>query len=70
MQGLASSISSITSVVSVLLMPNLFAYFTSGHAPVYFPGASFFAASLFELSALLLFVLARPAQVPTVEKVS
>jgi DHA1 family tetracycline resistance protein-like MFS transporter len=70
LQGVASSISSITSVVSVLLMPNLFAYFTSRHAPVYFPGAAFFAAALFELSALLLFVLAQPAQVPALEKVS
>jgi DHA1 family tetracycline resistance protein-like MFS transporter len=70
LQGVASSISSITSVVSVLLMPNLFAYFTSGHAPVYFPGAAFLTACLCELGALLLFALARPAHARTVEQVS
>jgi hypothetical protein len=51
-------------------MTNLFGYFTSGHAPVYFPGASFFAASLFELGALTLFVLAAPARTHATEAVT
>jgi len=70
LQGVVASITSLTSIASPLVMTHLFAWFTSGHAPVYFPGASFFAAALCELGALLLFVLARPAQKHTVEMVS
>jgi len=39
-------------------MPTLFAWFTSEGAPIYFPGASFFAAAICELGALLLFARA------------
>ncbi len=56
MQGAIASIGGLTSIVSPLMMTGLFAWFTSGHAPVYFPGASFFTASLAELAALLLFI--------------
>ncbi len=55
LQGAIASISSLMSIISPLAMTSLFAWFTSGHAPVYFAGASFFAASLCELAALLLF---------------
>ena len=58
LQGAIASIGSLTSVVSPVAMTSLFAWFTSGHAPVYFPGASFFAASLAELTALTLFAAA------------
>jgi MFS transporter, DHA1 family, tetracycline resistance protein len=56
LQGAIASIGGLTSIVSPLVMTSLFAWFTSGHAPLYFPGASFFAASLAELGALALFV--------------
>jgi DHA1 family tetracycline resistance protein-like MFS transporter len=47
----------------MLLMPNLFGWFTGPAAPVYFPGAAFLAASLCELGGLLLFALAmKPAR--------
>ena len=36
-------------------MTNLFAYFTSGRGFIYFAGASFLAAALFELGAVLIF---------------
>jgi DHA1 family tetracycline resistance protein-like MFS transporter len=55
LQGAIASINSLTSIVSPLMMTSLFAWFTSGHAPVYFPGASFFASSLAELVAIILF---------------
>lgn len=58
LQGAVASIGSLTSVVSPVAMTSLFAWFTSGHAPVYFPGASFFAASIAELVALTLFAAA------------
>lgn len=70
LQGAISSIGSLTSVVSPLVMTNLFGYFTGPATPVQFPGASFLAASLFELAALALFVLAAPARAHATEKVT
>jgi MFS transporter, DHA1 family, tetracycline resistance protein len=58
LQGASSSITSLTSVIAMWAMPTLFAWFTSAGAPVYFPGASFFAAAICELGALLLFARA------------
>ncbi|HEY1706653.1 MAG TPA: TCR/Tet family MFS transporter [Rhizomicrobium sp.] len=55
LQGALGSLSSLTSVFAPVVMTNLFSYFTGGHAPVYFPGASFLAAALCELGALAIF---------------
>ncbi len=41
LQGALTSLMSVTSIVGPLIMNNLFAYFTSKTAPVYFPGAPF-----------------------------
>jgi len=41
LQGALTSLMSATSIVGPLLMNNLFAYFTSPKAPIYFPGAPF-----------------------------
>ena len=60
LMGARASMDSITSIVAPLLLTALFKYFTSGHAFVYFAGASFLAAALFELGALGLFAYARP----------
>lgn len=60
LMGALASAGSITSIVAPLLLTNLFAWFTSGRAPVYFPGASFAAAALFELGALAMFVALQP----------
>ena len=60
LMGALASASSITSVVAPLLLTNLFAYFTSGRAPFYFPGASFAAAALFEFLALAVFISLQP----------
>ncbi|SDI67125.1 TCR/Tet family MFS transporter [Chryseobacterium jejuense] len=46
LQGGLSSIGSITAVFGPLLMTNIFAYFTSGHAPFIFSGAPFVLASV------------------------
>lgn len=40
LQGALTSLMSATSIVGPLLMTNLFSYFTSGKAPVHFPGAA------------------------------
>ena len=55
LMGARASMDSITSIVAPLLMTNLFAYFTSGRSFIYFAGASFLAAGLFELGAVLIF---------------
>jgi DHA1 family tetracycline resistance protein-like MFS transporter len=60
LMGARASMDSITSIAAPLLMTNLFAYFTSGHALIYFAGASFLAAALFELGALGIFARTKP----------
>jgi len=52
LQGALASVGSITSIAAPLIMSNLFWYFTSGRAPLYFAGASFLLAGLCELAAL------------------
>lgn len=54
LQGAVSSLRSITACIAPPLMTGLFSYFTSAAAPVQFPGASFFAASLLTFFALLM----------------
>ena len=60
LQGAVASVGSLTSIAAPLMMTNLFAYFTSGRAFIYFAGASFLAAALFELGALGLFARTKP----------
>ncbi len=59
LQGVIASITSLTSIGAPLLMTSLLAWFSGPHAPVYFPGAAFLAASLCEVGGLALFFLAR-----------
>jgi DHA1 family tetracycline resistance protein-like MFS transporter len=56
LQGSLGSVASLAAIISPLLMTNLFGYFTSPAAPVYFPGASFLLAALLTVVSLLLFV--------------
>jgi DHA1 family tetracycline resistance protein-like MFS transporter len=58
LQGAIGSLMSLTMIVSPLIMTQLFGYFSSDAAPLYFPGASFFAAGVLALVALALFVRA------------
>jgi DHA1 family tetracycline resistance protein-like MFS transporter len=54
LQGALTSLISLTSVVGPPLMTNLFAYFTTSQAPVYFPGAPFLmGAVLTVISAVM-----------------
>jgi MFS transporter, DHA1 family, tetracycline resistance protein len=62
LQGALASLGSLTSVAAPPILSNLFGYFTSDRAPIYFPGAAFFAASLFLGLAGLVLALARRSQ--------
>ncbi len=54
LQGALTSLMSITAIIGPPLMTNLFTYFTSKGAPVYLPGAPFFAGAFLLLLAVLL----------------
>jgi DHA1 family tetracycline resistance protein-like MFS transporter len=64
LQGALASLGSLTSVAAPPILSNLFGHFTSDAAPIYFPGAAFFAASLCLGLAALVFRLARRAPQP------
>ncbi len=55
LQGALSSISGMTLILSPVIMTQLFGYFSGNHAPFYFPGAPFLAASVLMLFALIPF---------------
>ncbi len=54
LQGVLASVQGLAMVVSPLLMTSLFWVFTADWAPVYLPGAPFFAAGLLMLAAVIL----------------
>jgi DHA1 family tetracycline resistance protein-like MFS transporter len=54
LQGALTSLVSATSIVGPPLMTQLFAFFTSSAAPVYFPGAPFLMGAVLTLISLLL----------------
>ncbi len=54
LQGALASLGGITSAIAPVLLAHLFGYFTSESAPVYFPGAAFFAAGLCLIAAFFL----------------
>lgn len=58
-QGLITSVTSIASIVSPLLMTQLFKTFTQENAPLHFPGAAFMAATLLFILALLFYLVDR-----------
>jgi MFS transporter, DHA1 family, tetracycline resistance protein len=55
LQGALASLGSLTSIAAPPMLSNLFGYFSSTAAPIYFPGAAFLAASLFLMIAALMF---------------
>lgn len=55
LQGALASAGGLTSIVAPVLLTALFAWFTGPRAPIYFPGAAFFAAGLFAFGALAVF---------------
>jgi DHA1 family tetracycline resistance protein-like MFS transporter len=53
LQGGLTSLMSVTSIVGPPLMTNLFAWFTSSRAPVYFPGAPFLAGAFITVGSII-----------------
>jgi len=55
LQGALSSVMSLTAIVAPVFMTQLFGYFTSDAAPLYFPGAPFLAAGVLLLGSIAVF---------------
>lgn len=53
LQGALTSLMSFTSVFGPLMMTGLFGYFASKDAPIYFPGAPFFAGCVCIIASIL-----------------
>lgn len=53
LQGALTSLISATAIIGPPIMTNLFAYFTSGNAPIYFPGAPFLAGAVLTLLSVI-----------------
>ena len=58
LQGGLASMSSLTAILSPPFMTQLFAFFTSDNAPIYFPGAPYLAAAVLSVMALMVFLRA------------
>jgi len=54
LQGALTSLMSITTIIGPPVMNNLFKYFTTSNAPVYFPGVSFLLGAVFMLISLVI----------------
>src|SRR5258708_3007373 len=46
LQGMMTALTSLSTILSPLIMCNLFYFFTSEKAPIHFPGVSFAAAAI------------------------
>lgn len=54
LQGIMSALMSLSTILSPIIMTNLFFFFTHDSAPVFFPGASFAAAALIIFPGLII----------------
>ncbi len=54
LQGALTGLLSLTTIIGPLMMNNLFKYFTTRKAPVYFPGISFLLGAVFMLMGALI----------------
>jgi len=54
LQGTLTSLMCITTIIGPPVMNNLFKYFTTDKAPVYFPGVSFLLGAIFMLISVLI----------------
>jgi DHA1 family tetracycline resistance protein-like MFS transporter len=62
LQGGLASIASLTAILSPPFMTQIFGFFTTAAAPVYFPGAPFIVAAFLTLAALAVFLRATAEQ--------
>jgi MFS transporter, DHA1 family, tetracycline resistance protein len=54
LQGALTGLMSLTTIIGPLIMNNLFKYFTTDKAPVYFPGVSFLLGAVFMLMGVFI----------------
>lgn len=54
LQGAMTSLMSLTSIIGPIIMTELFSYFTSKDAPVYFPGAPFMMGAVLTLFSVFI----------------
>ena len=68
LQGVLTSLMSLTTIIGPLIMNNFFKYFTTSKAPFYFPGVSFLLGAVCMLLAVLIAwkVLSRERKAKTV----
>jgi MFS transporter, DHA1 family, tetracycline resistance protein len=61
LQGALTSLMSLTTIIGPPIMTNLFTFFTSGKAPVHFPGVSFLLGAVFMTFSIVIawFVLSK-----------
>ncbi len=65
LQGSLAGLMSATTIIGPVMMTNIFAYFTSKRAPVYFPGSSFLLGFLFMLASAIVAYYALHKQMRT-----
>ncbi len=53
LQGLLASVMALTTIISPIVMTQLFGFFSGDSAPIYFPGAPFLLAALLMVAALV-----------------
>jgi MFS transporter, DHA1 family, tetracycline resistance protein len=58
LRGALTSLTSLTSIIGPLLMTNLFAWFTAPNAPLYLPGAPFWAGSILVAGSIAMIAMA------------
>jgi DHA1 family tetracycline resistance protein-like MFS transporter len=54
LQGALTSLMSLTTILGPPIMSNLFKFFTTDRAPVYFPGVSFLLGAVFMLLSIVI----------------
>jgi len=54
LQGALTGLMSLTAIIGPLIMNNLFSWFTTNKAPIYFPGVSFFLGGILILVSIFL----------------
>jgi len=62
-QGVLTSLISLTAIIGPLVMTNLFYYFTQERAPVYFPGMPFMFGAVLTIVCLIIAIKAVPKAV-------
>ncbi len=54
LQGALTSLMSVTAIIGPLIMNNLFWFFSSNRAPIYFPGIPFLLGAIFMLTSVFI----------------